>query len=67
MERRLPEVYGKRELPPLTTSEDKQPAAIKVEIVDASSDAERLKRLEAEVDAETDGTPKTIDAEGNAV
>lgn len=65
LERRLPEVYGKRELPPLATSEDKQPAAIKVEIVDASSDAERLKRLEAEVDAETDGTPKTVDAEGN--
>ena len=66
LERRLPEVYGKRELPPLQTSEDKQPAAIKVEIVDASVDAERLKRLEAEVDAETDGTPKTVDAEGDA-
>ena len=51
---------------PLTTSEDKQPSAIKVEIVDASSDAERLKRLEAEVDAETDGTPKAVDAEGDA-
>lgn len=62
LERRLPEIYGKRELPPLQPQTEAKPNAIKIEIVDASSDAERMKRLEKEVDDEVYGMP-ALDAE----
>ena len=64
LERRLPEVYGKRELPPLQPQTDAKPQAIQIKIVDAGADAERMKRLEREVDMETDGVP-AIDAEAD--
>lgn len=62
LERRLPEIYGKRELAPIQPQTEEKPNAIKIEIVDASSDAERMKRLEREVDDEVNGMP-AIDAE----
>lgn len=54
LERRLPEVYGKRELPPLQPEVDNRAQSIKVEIIDAHDQATqaRLANLEAEVRAE---------------
>lgn len=54
LERRLPEVYGKRELPPLQPEGDSRAQAIKVEIIDANDEAtqNRLANLEAEVRAD---------------
>lgn len=51
LERRLPEVYGKRELPPLQPEADNRAQAIKVEIIDSHDEAtqNRLANLEAEV------------------
>lgn len=54
LERRMPETYGKRELPPLATGEDNRAQAIKVEIIDSHSQEsqDRLARIEAEAKAE---------------
>ena len=54
LERRMPETYGKRELPPLATGEDNRAQAIKIEIIDSHSEEtqNRLAKLEAEARAE---------------
>ncbi len=51
LERRLPETYGKRELPPLQPEGSDKPQAIRVEIIDPHDEVteNRLKSLEAEV------------------
>ena len=67
LERRLPEVYGKRELPPLQAEADNRATSIRVEIVDAKSsdNDERLKSLEAEVRKELGKEDKeAIDMQG---
>lgn len=62
LERRLPETYGKRELPPLQPETDNRAQAIKIEIIDANDETtqNRLANLEAEVRAELgkEGDPK---------
>lgn len=54
LERRMPETYGKRELPPLTTGEDNRAQKIEVQIIDSHGEdvQARLARLEAEARAE---------------
>lgn len=54
LERRMPETYGKRELPPLQTESDNRANAIKIEIIDSHSNEveNRLKKLEMEAKAE---------------
>ena len=54
LERRMPETYGKRELPPLRTGEDNRAQAIKIEIIDSHNEdsQNRLAKLEAEAKAE---------------
>jgi hypothetical protein len=54
LERRMPETYGKRELPPLQTGEDNRATSVKVEIIHSHDEAteNRLARLENEVKVE---------------
>ncbi len=51
LERRLPEVYGKRELPPLVSENDQRAQAIQIQIVDSNGKetVDRLKAIEDEV------------------
>lgn len=51
LERRLPEVYGKRELPPLVSENDQRAQAIQIQIVDSNGKdtLDRLKAIENEV------------------
>lgn len=54
LERRMPETYGKRELPPLSTGEDNRAQKIEVQIIDSHSEdvQARLAKIEAEARAE---------------
>lgn len=54
LERRMPETYGKRELPPLAAGEDNRAQKIEIQIIDSKTDEAkaRLERLEAEAKAE---------------
>ena len=54
LERRMPETYGKRELPPLATGEDNRAQKIEVQIIDSHSEdvQARLAKLEAEARSE---------------
>ena len=54
LERRMPEMYAKRELPPIRPEVADTPS-IKIELVNSESDAERLLKLEQETLDEIDG------------
>lgn len=54
LERRMPEMYAKRELPPLRQEVSDAPS-IKIELVDPTSDSERMLKLEQETLDEIDG------------
>lgn len=54
LERRMPEMYAKRELPPIRPEAPEAPS-IKIELIDPTSDSERMLKLERETLAEIDG------------
>ena len=54
LERRMPEMYAKRELPPIRPEVADAPS-IKIELVDPTSDSERMLKLERETLDEIDG------------
>ena len=54
LERRMPEMYAKRELPPIRPEVSDTPS-IKIELVNPESDSERMLKLERETLDEIDG------------
>ena len=54
LERRMPEMYAKRELPPIRPEAPEAPS-IKIELINPESDSERMLKLERETLAEIDG------------